>query len=382
MREDSSLPPFLTLLPLGWYLLEFQTLVSESEDNEVRQLLLVFDNEKESYERFIQNLIKQNIEHFAEIDVSFEDKLNQLEEWKQEYFKNSEEYIGGNLLRNIFHIARHVAQNDGEQPRWFDFDERENHNLDELARKFIEADLGSKAKNEQLKAEYEKIDRYWNVIYSNYNRFKEQYDACENRILNPPPEPPQPPRDDPKKDEPTEETRRRVKRRDGKRCLCCGEKNSRLLQVDHIKPRYYGGDHSLDNLQTLCSQCNQIKGTETIDFRIHKTPLTAAPFSLGLSEFIKAENHRDGYRVSLRRSINFFYRCAAVNSEITVNSTTGEELYRWEISLYAGNNPGWVLPHLKQTLIDIRRVRSQARFAGPKEIVITAPGFDVFAPII
>ncbi len=382
MREDSSLPPFLTLLPLGWYLLEFQTLVSESEDNEVRQLLLVFDNEKESYERFIQNLIKQNIEHFAEIDVSFEDKLNQLEEWKQEYFKNSEEYICGNLLRNIFHIARHVAQNDGEQPRWFDFDERENHNLDELARKFIEADLGSKAKNEQLKAEYEKIDRYWNVIYSNYNRFKEQYDSCENRILNPPPEPPQPPRDDPKKDEPTEETRRRVKRRDGKRCLCCGEKNSRLLQVDHIKPRYYGGDHSLDNLQTLCSQCNQIKGTETIDFRIHKTPLTAAPFSLGLSEFIKAENHRDGYRVSFRRSINFFYRCAAVNSEITVNSTTGEELYRWEISLYAGNNPGWVIPHLKQTLIDIRRVRSQAGFAGPKEIVITAPGFDVFAPII
>ncbi len=383
-RKDSSLPPFLTLLPLGWYLLEFQTLVSESEDNEVRQLLLVFDNEKESYERFIQYLTKHSIKNLAEIDVNFEDKLDQFEEWKQEYFKSSEEYIGGNLLRNIFHIARHVAQNDGEKPRWFDFDERKNHNLDELARKFIEADLGSKAKNEQLKAEYEKKDRYWNVIYSNYNRFKEQYDACENRILNPPPEPPPPARDDPKKDEPelTEETKSLVKKRDGNRCLCCGEENSRSLQVDHIKPKYYGGDHSLDNLQTLCSQCNQIKGTETIDFRIHKTPLTAAPVPIRLSKFIKAENHRDGYRVSLRRSINFFYRCAAVNSEIKVNSSTGEDLYRWDISLFAGNNPGWVIPHLKQTLIDIRRVRSQAGFAGPKEIVIIAPGFDVFAPII
>jgi hypothetical protein len=382
-RKDSSLPPFLTVLPLGWYLLEFQTVVYESEDNEVRQLLLVFDNEKESYERFIQNLTRQNIKDFAEIDVSFEDKLDQLEEWKQEYFKSSEEYIGGNLLRNIFHIARHVAQNDGEQPRWFDFDERKNHNLDELARKFIEADLGSKAKNAQLKAEYEKTARYWNVIYSNYNRFKEQYDACENRILNPPPEikPPKKPIEDDEV-EPTEETKRLVKKRDGNRCLCCGEENSRLLQVDHIKPRYYGGDHSLDNLQTLCRQCNQIKGTDTINFRIHKTPLTVAPIPLGLSEFIKLGNHRDGYRLSLRRSLNFFYRCAAVNSEIKVNSSTGENLYRWDISLYAGNNPGWVIPHLKQTLREIRLVRSQAGVARPKEIVITAPGFDVFDPII
>ncbi|MEW6494970.1 MAG: hypothetical protein AB1589_20990, partial [Cyanobacteriota bacterium] len=116
MREDSSLPPFLTLLPLGWYLLEFQTVVSESEDNEVRQLLLVFDNEKESYEKFIQSLTQAKSQAFAEIDVSFEDKLPQLEEWKREYFKNSEEYIGGNLLRDIFHIARHVAQNDRKSP--------------------------------------------------------------------------------------------------------------------------------------------------------------------------------------------------------------------------------------------------------------------------
>jgi hypothetical protein len=200
--------------------------------------------------------------------------------------------------------------------------------------------------------------------------------------LNPPPEPP--PHNKRiviEDDELSEETKKLVKNRDSYRCLCCGE-NSRLLEVDHIKPKYYGGDHSLDNLQTLCSQCNQIKGTETIDFRIHKTPLTAAPVPVRLSKFIKAENHRDGYRVSLRRSINFFYRCAAVNSEITVNSTTGEELYRWEISLYAGNNPGWVIPQLKQTLREVRQVRSQARFAGPKEIVITAPGFDVFEPII
>ncbi len=122
--------------------------------------------------------------------------------------------------------------------------------------------------------------------------------------------------------------------------------------------------------------------TDTINFRIHKTPLTVAPVPVRLSEFIKLGNHKDGYRLSLRRSLNFFYRCAAVNSEIKVNSSTGENLYRWDISLYAGNNPGWVIPHLKQTLREIRLVRFQVKVARPKEIVITAPGFDVFDPII
>ncbi|MGB5962096.1 MAG: DEAD/DEAH box helicase family protein [Coleofasciculaceae cyanobacterium] len=397
MGEGRLFSPFLTLLPLGWYLLKFQTVVSESEDNEVLQLLLVFDNEKESYEKFIQSLTQAKSKAFAEIDVSFEDKLPQLEEWKREYFKNSEEYIGANLLRNIFHIARHVAQNNGEQPRWFDFEQRGNHNLDTVAEGFIKAKLDRIAENQKLQIEYKRTDRYWNVIYQNYIRFKEQYDVCVNRLLNPLPEPHPPNEDDyieddepypPNEDdyieevELTDETKRLVKKRDGKRCLCCGEKNSRLLQVDHIKPRYYGGAHSLDNLQTLCRQCNQIKGTETIDFRIHKTPLTVAPVPVRLSEFIKLGNHKDGYKLSLRRSLNFFYRCAAVNSEIKVNSSTGENLYRWDISLYADNNPGWVIPYLKQTLREIRQVRSQAGVARPKEIVITAPGFDVFDAII
>jgi len=370
-RKDSSLPPFLTLLPLGWYLLEFQTLVSESEDNEVRQLLLVFDNEKESYEGFIQNLTKQNIKDFAEIDVSFDNKLNQIEEWKQEYFKNSEEYIGANLIRNIFHIARHVAQNNGKPPKWFDFDERKNHDLDEIARKFIKDDIGSKTKNDQLKAEYEKTARYWNVIYSNYNRFKEQYDACENRILNPP-EPPPDGDDcgDKGEVELTKEIRRLVKERDGKRCLCCGEENSRLLQVDHIKPRYYGGDHSLDNLQTLCVTCNRTKNTQEIDFRKHETILETPP-----SEFLKLDLQKiepaaeaQQWKKFLSRSVNFFYRCAAV--DFTNIKGFGTSEYPWEIYLHAGNNPDWFEPHRGALTTHIRELRSRFGFTGPYVIML------------
>ncbi len=85
--EGIPLEPFVTLLPLGWYLLRFPTLISKSEDNEVRQLLLVFDNEKESYEKFIQSFATANIQDFAEIDISFEHKYSQLEAWNRNSLK-------------------------------------------------------------------------------------------------------------------------------------------------------------------------------------------------------------------------------------------------------------------------------------------------------
>jgi 5-methylcytosine-specific restriction endonuclease McrA len=48
--------------------------------------------------------------------------------------------------------------------------------------------------------------------------------------------------------------------RDGFRCAYCGE--NRELQVDHIVPIARGGTDALDNLQTLCRSCNQIKGAK------------------------------------------------------------------------------------------------------------------------
>jgi diadenosine tetraphosphate (Ap4A) HIT family hydrolase len=53
------------------------------------------------------------------------------------------------------------------------------------------------------------------------------------------------------------------------RCELCGAtKNERPLHVDHIKPRSKGGKTEYDNLQVLCSKCNQAKGNkDDKDFR-------------------------------------------------------------------------------------------------------------------
>ena len=49
--------------------------------------------------------------------------------------------------------------------------------------------------------------------------------------------------------------------RDGYRCQMCGKVfNQNVLEIDHIKPIAKGGKTTIDNLQTLCHDCNVKKG--------------------------------------------------------------------------------------------------------------------------
>lgn len=50
-----------------------------------------------------------------------------------------------------------------------------------------------------------------------------------------------------------------VLKRDRYRCQMCGRSGVEL-EVDHITPLCQGGDSRLDNLQTLCRDCNRGKG--------------------------------------------------------------------------------------------------------------------------
>ena len=51
-----------------------------------------------------------------------------------------------------------------------------------------------------------------------------------------------------------------VLNRDNNRCLACGATAKETqLQVDHIIPFSQGGSNEIDNLQTLCVDCNRGK---------------------------------------------------------------------------------------------------------------------------
>lgn len=57
--------------------------------------------------------------------------------------------------------------------------------------------------------------------------------------------------------------KREVLRRDGYRCQYCGREGGNLT-VDHVVPRYRGGEHRWGNLVAACPQCNRRKGGRTL----------------------------------------------------------------------------------------------------------------------
>lgn len=52
----------------------------------------------------------------------------------------------------------------------------------------------------------------------------------------------------------------------GHRCLRCGRTDVKLT-IDHVLPIFFGGTHTIDNVQPLCGPCNSSKRYKHIDYR-------------------------------------------------------------------------------------------------------------------
>ena len=66
----------------------------------------------------------------------------------------------------------------------------------------------------------------------------------------------------------SEKTREIVLDRDNHQCRVCGAKNP--LHIHHIIKRRYGGDHSAENLITLCASCHRTIETGNLEYAIKK----------------------------------------------------------------------------------------------------------------
>jgi len=371
--------PFVEFLPIGWYRVEYAAKESDTEEIEhVRRLVMVFEHEAKGYAQLIKGLMSKVDGRFYDEEVQFQDVSSQISELQRNYFPGILKHFGSDLSQDIFSIARHIAQT-GTAPRFFNFEERKLHDLDLVAGDLIAKDLSRTQEDDAVRLEFNRQDRYWQVLYITYELFKSQYNACAERLLHirrhgadsgghiiiaktmSPPD-----------QEPSEELKAQVKERDG-RCLCCGSANYRYLEVDHIIPKYFGGNNILDNLQTLCSKCNQLKGTEHINFRDCQTDLTMPPNCL--PEFETPTGTKAGTPESwakfLFRAFNFFYRCGAVHA-VTIGKR-GDSFYNWHVELNAGNDPRWLEPHLPRLLTQIAEAKETGGYAIPTSITVSAP---------
>lgn len=368
--------PFLKFMPLGWYRATIETQAEGSGDTEVVQrLVMVFEQEKAGYEKFIDFLRAveaKELEPFVEPDVHF-DKVCEKLEGLQEGFFSGNLHIGGDLLTNLFYIARHMAQNDRKAPDWFEFEQRDQHDLDRFAEEMMSIKIDRHEEDYKLTQEYKREDRYWEAIYQDYKRFWSHYNACVAYILDkrrgthpvnphrgiaPPPA------------EPTDEVKQTVKLRDRYRCLCCGltERLMERLQVDHIGPKYHGGDHEETNLQTLCKDCNQLKGLEKISFVTNRSPLDKMLLDFPTLPLPQSVRDIEQWRRFLYRSINFFYKAAVVES-VTIGRH-GSYAEAWSIKLHPGNEPYWLHIRLRELQERVQNHRAQFNLPGPRKIVI------------
>lgn len=362
--QDLVEVPFLTLLPLGWYVVSYDAAVQprveatpEDENAEqaepgddietVRQLIPVYSQDQASYLRMFQELDQVRLDDFGEVELGEAAQQN-VRGWVQAYFAAGERLT--RLQDDVQSVVRHRAIN-GSWPAFTPFEARKNHDIDALAQRLaFDEQLSRVAENAALRQEFSDEGRLWGTLYRNYDQFKRQYDASVNRLLYLRENPELVPvlgdgEDDFQPAEVSAEVKKAIRKRD-RVCLCCGKRTQ--LQVDHIQSRYAGGTHDLDNLQLLCQVCNNLKGTREMNFRQHVSPLTSgAQVQVNADLLFRrtAVRAEDNLFTLLCRNVNMGLECHAV-ADVRYVAATKRRPAHCEIALYEGNDPAWVQPLL------------------------------------
>ena len=372
---DYEILPFSKIFPVGWYKTEIVYADSDNQQESMEgftEFVLAYEHTIQKLDAFIDFISSMNsLDEWSKEYLDDEWMQPQIEQWIEEWFDLETNNIGERLNSDLIKLVRHIAQNQSVPP-YHSFEERELYDLDKLAQKVV--DFPFRIMREHLSQEFSKPGILWKTFYKSFSRFETAVQAAVRGIL-----------DYELYGENTSQTvsfqattssevelttqeKIQVKRRDGNACLCCGAKGVGVrLQIDHIVPLKFGGETTLENSQTLCSICNGTngKGINEMNFRFHDTKLSR-PKTLDLSL-----PHKDQDEIrAITRIVNFFYHCKAVCQVNWHERRNGKYYFVWEICLYSGNNPEWLLNHKVELLTFIQ---NQLDCSHVQDIKVTVP---------
>lgn len=374
--KSASTGPFASLMPVGWYEVEYESTVERydhargADDVEsVHRLVMVFDGERASFDTLVADPVVP--ERFGAVDLDPLTLESDVLRLRLKHFGDASDRPGGNLQQAVLDLARHRAQR-GSAPSFHPFEARQDHDVDALAKGYIDRDLGPRALHEETLREFHRKDRYWSSLFRTFERFKRMIDDTINRMQSPttaaesvviPSDADVGPGDrlvDAK-------LRAEIVARDH-HCLGCGESRAALLQIDHIVPRFHKGTLDPSNLQALCRACNRRKKLETIDFHAYRSPIRAMPQVLvpDMPE-PSAASSPEVWNQLFQREANFFFRCGAVEEMFAGHGKLASE---WEMTLVDGLHLDWLKTHLTDVFqVATKHLRSLS-LPAPKTLVL------------
>lgn len=349
--------PFLTFIPVGFYSCDYSISLEDSSDQEMitfSESVIVYDFNKENYEKLINFLFSYDLTKYASESLPDSAFTDLSEEYAKQFFNQGTDNFDGLLIENITKIIRHISQNS-IKPVYVDFHERDLYDMDKLANDLLntpplDADI-------ELRNKFNDDGLLWQFLYKGYDNFVDAYYKSQKRVLAMRRGQPRPPEIKPvdiQEDELTDKIKRQVFTRDNFTCICCGKVRRKgvPLNADHILPVAMGGKNALSNLQTLCKHCNTIKGVNEINYRTTKTPLRKPKDKLNLFEVVGSDDIEN----AVARVVNEFYHCKAQCALNYHERRNGQYYSDWEIVLFAGNNPEWLNPHIPELFAYIKKL--------------------------
>ena len=344
---------YLTFIPVGFLMCEYT--VAADEDEEMltsAENLVVYEFNKNKYYELIDFLTQQDLTPYAAENISEENLFDIADKWARKFFDIETDGFDGQLIGNVAKIIRHRAQNN-LAPEFFDFHERDLYDMDKIADELLntpplDADI-------LLKNRFNDASLHWGFLYKTFDNFLDAYYKAQKRALNKRRGVSAPEKIEDETDTGdvlTDEIKQQVFARDKYTCLCCGKERRKgvTLNADHILPVAMGGKNVLSNLQTLCKRCNTEKGVNEVNYFIHKSPLNKPKDGLMFYQPVQSDNLQN----AVARIVNEFYHCAAMVTLNAHDRRNGQFYSKWEIVLYAGNNPEWLLT-FKDSLLEYIR---------------------------